>query len=162
MTGVLDRVEDVAALIAQRCGGRVNVARLHVLLFYCQAWHVVFWGSRLFSAQIQAWTSGPVVTRLMRVQGDVSVVGEEFFGGCSSRVSDKACDTVDAVLVAYGHLSPMELGEVSRSEVPWLLARARSGSVVGFASSAVIRIDDVREFYHRKFLDGVVSFGAWR
>lgn len=72
MTGVLDRVEDVAALIAQRCGGRVNVARLHVLLFYCQAWHVVFGGGRLFSAQIQAWVSGPVVTRLMRVQVESS------------------------------------------------------------------------------------------
>ena len=151
MFGV-ERVEDVAALIAQRCGGRVNVARLHVLLFYCQAWHVVFGGGRLFSAQIQAWSSGPVVTRLMCAQGDLSVVGPEFFGGCSSRLSREACDTVDAVLVGYGHLSPVELGEVSRSETPWLLARARSGSVVGFASSAVVHIEDVREFYRRKYV----------
>ncbi|ADG97122.1 hypothetical protein Srot_0640 [Segniliparus rotundus DSM 44985] len=48
-------VVDVAQHIIERLGGEVEPEKLHCLLYYCQAWHLVAHGTPLFPEQMQVW-----------------------------------------------------------------------------------------------------------
>jgi len=54
---------DVAAYILKN-GGRMSVMKLQKLVYYSQAWHLVWEDKRLFSDRIEAWANGPVVPNL--------------------------------------------------------------------------------------------------
>ncbi|MDP9903234.1 Panacea domain-containing protein [Arthrobacter bambusae] len=43
---------------------RMTTMKLQKLVYYCQAWHLVWEGHALFPEVIQAWASGPVCTAL--------------------------------------------------------------------------------------------------
>ena len=53
-------VQDVAAYIVARFG-RIDTFKLQKLLYYSQAWHLVWDGEPLFEDEIEAWAAGPVV-----------------------------------------------------------------------------------------------------
>ena len=56
------KVHDVAAYIISKMRG-VDAMKLQKLLYYSQAWSLV-WDSRpLFPSKIEAWANGPVVQR---------------------------------------------------------------------------------------------------
>ena len=42
-------------------GEPITAMRLHKLLYYCQGWHLAWYGQPLFPDQIEAWKHGPVV-----------------------------------------------------------------------------------------------------
>ena len=51
-------VSDVCDYIiyrSQNAGRRLNVLKLHKLLYYCQAWNLAFGRGRLFDGAFQAW-----------------------------------------------------------------------------------------------------------
>jgi uncharacterized phage-associated protein len=54
---------DVAAYILERCGP-MPVMKLHKLLYYCQAWSLVWDERPLFPERIEAWANGPVVPEI--------------------------------------------------------------------------------------------------
>ena len=56
----MKRAVDVAAYILEKCG-RMSTWRLQKLLYYCQAWHLVWADRPLFPERIEAWANGPVV-----------------------------------------------------------------------------------------------------
>ncbi|MCH7691617.1 MAG: DUF4065 domain-containing protein, partial [candidate division Zixibacteria bacterium] len=53
-------VFDVAKYILSKLGG-VSAMKLHKLLYYAQAWSLVWDERPLFQERIEAWVSGPVV-----------------------------------------------------------------------------------------------------
>jgi uncharacterized phage-associated protein len=46
--------------------GEIDVFKLHKLLYYAQAWHLVWEGEPLFPEQIEAWAGGPVIPELYK------------------------------------------------------------------------------------------------
>jgi uncharacterized phage-associated protein len=52
--------KDVAAYILQRLGPMTTM-KLQKLLYYCQAWSLVWDEEPLFYEAIEAWANGPVV-----------------------------------------------------------------------------------------------------
>src|SRR5665213_2316970 len=60
---LLASVDDVAAAILKRTGA-IDTFKLQKLVYYCQAWHLVWDGVPLFKARIEAWANGPVVPKL--------------------------------------------------------------------------------------------------
>ncbi|GAA3004406.1 Panacea domain-containing protein [Actinokineospora diospyrosa] len=80
-----------------------SAGRWGVLLYYCQAWHVVWEGRGLFSARIEAGGEGPVVG-----------VGRQ-----DLELSERERGVVDAVVGFYGGLTDGELASLVRSEAPW-------------------------------------------
>src|SRR5260221_11586367 len=56
-------VFDVAAYIIKKMGP-VSAMKLHKLIYYCQAWSLVWDERPLFQEKIEAWANGPVIRDL--------------------------------------------------------------------------------------------------
>jgi uncharacterized phage-associated protein len=114
-------VHDVAAYILEK-QGRMPVMKLQKLVYYCQAWSLVWDEKPLFPERIEAWANGPVVPKLYqshRGQFEVS----KWAGGHPSVLSRRERETVDAVLKFYGEKTSQWLSDLTHQEPPWLNAR---------------------------------------
>ena len=56
----MSNVHDVAAMILNEQGA-MTAMKLQKLVYYCQAWHLVWDEECLFPERIEAWANGPVV-----------------------------------------------------------------------------------------------------
>ncbi|HEX5512441.1 MAG TPA: type II toxin-antitoxin system antitoxin SocA domain-containing protein [Actinomycetales bacterium] len=136
-------VHDVAQYIVSRQGAMTTM-KLQKLAYYSQAWHLVWDGEPLFDAPIQAWMNGPVVRELyQRHRGQFHIA--QWPLGDSARLSRSERETVDAVLEAYGHLTPQQLSDLTHSERPW--QEAREGLSPTDRSERPISLDTMQEFY---------------
>ena len=79
------------------------------LLYYCQAWTLVWTGRPLFPDRIEAWQKGPVVPSVWKVQVTPDL----------GAVSDEEKAAVDAVLEFYGGMSGQSLMDLTHEEQPW-------------------------------------------
>jgi len=130
---------DVAAYIVGKAGP-VTAMKLQRLLYYCQAWSLVWDEAPLFAEPIKAWVSGPVVPEVYeRNKGLFNV--EAYDAGDASRLSETQRETVDAVLDYYGHFTAQQLNDLSRRESAWRQPGA------DLRDSPVIRLSDLVEVY---------------
>jgi len=118
-------VHDVAAHILQRYGGAMTSMKLEKLVYYSQAWSLVWDEEPLFPERIEAWVNGPVVPELYaRHKGMFKVSA---WDGNPETLDSNQQETVDVVLDFYGKRSSMELSQMTHREDPWLLARKGLG-----------------------------------
>ncbi len=112
---------DVAAyIVATR--GRTPAIKLHKLLYYSQAWSLVWDDRPLFRDRIEAWANGPVVPRVYALhRGSYYVV--KCGKGDPEKLDKDAVETVDAVVKYYGRRSSAYLSSLTHQEDPWKLAR---------------------------------------
>jgi len=96
--------------------------KLQKLVYYSQAWHLVWDGEPLFEEHIEAWANGPVVPALYRVhKGDFKI--HKWPGGKVKNLTDSQKSTIDAVWDYYGHRSGAWLRQLTHQEQPWIDAR---------------------------------------
>lgn len=139
---------DVAAYILRKCGS-LTAMKLQKLLYYSQAWHLVWEERSLFRERIEAWANGPVVRDIYRShRGQFSV--SDWPSGDASKLSPEETSTVDAVLDFYGEKSAHELSEMTHREEPW--KRARGNAEPGELSTNEITEADMFEYY-----DGLIT-----
>jgi uncharacterized phage-associated protein len=119
-------VHDVVAYILRKHRGKIVAIKLHKLLYYSQAWSLVWDDRPLFNARIEAWANGPVVPSVYRVHRGNYYVEQWPFGDRHALTSDEQ-DTVDAVLEKYGNKSSQWLSELTHREKPWRDARRGLG-----------------------------------
>jgi uncharacterized phage-associated protein len=135
----------VAAYVLRR-QGRMTAMKLQKLVYYSQAWSLVWDGRPLFGEEIEAWVNGPVVYELFKAhQGMFDLTAADLRYGNPAALDSKATDTIDAVLDYYGEKSPQWLSDLSHAETPWLEARKNLG--VGARSARVITPEVMREYY---------------
>jgi uncharacterized phage-associated protein len=53
---------DVAKYILHSVGGKMSITKLHILCYYCQAWHLAWHSVPLFPKDFRKWDRGPVCT----------------------------------------------------------------------------------------------------
>jgi len=142
-------VHDVAAYVLERLGERtpgeaVPVMKLQKLVYYSQAWSLVWDDRPLFPERIEAWANGPVVPDLYRLhRGEYSVTS--WRSGDPARLSTDERETVDAILKAYGGKTSWELSAMTHSEAPWRDARA--GLAPGERGTTEITPAAMAEYY---------------
>jgi uncharacterized phage-associated protein len=112
---------DVAAYII-RSRGKLDAMKLQKLVYYCQAWSLVWLNQPLFSSRVEAWRDGPVVPDLFRVHRGRFFV-DSIPGGAAERVGSVERDIIDSVLGFYGDRSAEWLSERTHAEAPWRDAR---------------------------------------
>lgn len=118
---VSNSVHDVAAYILKK-QGEMSAMKLQKLVYYSQAWSLVWDEKPLFKAEIQAWANGPVVRALYdKHRGQFSV--KTWPAGDHSKLTGESRKTVDSVLSFYGDKSGYWLSELTHKERPWLDAR---------------------------------------
>lgn len=118
-------VHDVAAYIIKKCGP-MTAMKLEKLVYYAQAWSLVWDEKPLFSAKIEAWANGPVIPQLYRLhRGKFKV--SSWSEGNARALTPEQQETVDAVCDFYGNRSSQWLSDLTHEERPWLEARRGLG-----------------------------------
>lgn len=117
-------VYDVALYILNRCGPMPAV-KLQKLVYYCQAWSLVWDGEELYHERIEAWANGPVVPALYqkhrrRYKVEASLLAKY---GDVNNLSVEQKETIEAVLSTYSGISPYGLSQLTHNEKPWIDAR---------------------------------------
>lgn len=136
-------VFDVADFILQKAGP-MTAMKLQKLVYYCQAWSLVWDEQKLFPERIEAWANGPVVPSLFAAhRGEFQVSSEP--QGDGSNLDQTQRETISAVLEAYGEKSAPWLSDLTHREAPW--REARAGIPEGVRSNAEITPAAMAEYY---------------
>lgn len=120
--------------------------KLQKLLYYSNAWHLVWAGKPLFNEQIQAWANGPVVASLYGYhRGKYMVSDSDFYEGDATKLTEAEITTVSSVLTSYGAFSAAQLSALTHAEDPW--KNARLGTPEGLRSNSRISDDALTAYY---------------
>ena len=136
-------VHDLAAYIL-KAKGPLTSWKLQKLVYYSQAWSLVWDEAPLFNARIEAWANGPVVRALYaKHRGKFNI--SSWPDGNPSVFTETQEETIDAVLSYYGDKSSQWLSDLTHQEQPW--REARHGLSPGDRSNRVITRDAMAEYY---------------
>lgn len=138
------RAVDVADYILSRLGP-MSAMKLQKLVYYSQAWALVWTENALFQEEIQAWANGPVVYELYCIHRGQFRVEPGLFKGDPSRLSSDQKDVIDRVLNFYGSRDPQWLSNLTHMEAPW--QRARTNLEHGQPCSEIITKESMLEYY---------------
>ena len=116
-------VFDVADYILKG-SGEMPAMKLQKLVYYSQAWSLVWDEAPLFQEGIEAWANGPVVRALYARHRQNYFANRTQFedGNCDALTQDQR-ETIDAVLHYYGDKSSQWLSDLTHMEDPWMDAR---------------------------------------
>ncbi|MCY4596724.1 MAG: DUF4065 domain-containing protein [Bryobacterales bacterium] len=136
-------VFDVAAYILER-QGPMTTWKLQKLVYYCQAWSLVWDDDVIFPQEIEAWANGPVVRELYRAhRGTYRIACLR--KGSPETLTGTQRETVDAVPTFYGNKSPQWLSDLTHMEAPW--QSARRGIPDGERGNQIIPKESLAEYY---------------
>ncbi|HSX03292.1 MAG TPA: type II toxin-antitoxin system antitoxin SocA domain-containing protein [Rhabdochlamydiaceae bacterium] len=139
-------VFDVAAYILskQPKSHPITAWKLQKLVYYCQAWSLVWEEQPLFKEKIIAWANGPVVKELYSLLKGLFFV-KKLGKGSISNLSSIQKRTIDNVLNAYGDKTAQWLSDLTHMEDPWI--KAREGLKPGERGNVVIMLSTMHEYY---------------
>lgn len=135
---------DVAAYILQKQGS-MSTWKLQKLVYYAQAWSLVWDERPLFDERIEAWANGPVVPTLYQAHRGRFTMSEGDIDGDADALDQDARETVDAIIDFYGQKTGRWLSELTHQEPPWL--EAREGLRPGQRGQRPISIDAMADYY---------------
>lgn len=138
---------DIAAYILRK-KGEMTAMKLQKLVYYSQAWSLVWDEEPMFREPIQAWVNGPVIPSLYRLHKGKFKVGE-WPEGDPGKLTARQRETVDAVLDYYGSRPSQWLSDLTHREAPWL--EARKGLAPGDASRREITHAALAEYYSNPY-----------
>ena len=136
---------DVAAYIIANQGD-MPAMKLQKLVYYSQAWSLVWDDKPLFRDRIEAWANGPVVRSLykfLRGQYMVTTIPD----GHPELLDDTQRETIDAILEFYGNKSSQWLSDLTHMESPWKEARVKAGLTDGERGRVIISEASMAEYY---------------
>jgi len=135
---------DVAKYILTQ-HGEMTAMKLQKLVYYSQAWSLVWDERPMFSEKIKAWANGPVVGELYHAHKGRFLVKAQHVTGNPSALDAKAIATINAVLKFYGGKTAQWLSDLTHSERPWV--EAREGLKPGESGGSVITHAAMAEYY---------------
>lgn len=137
-------VLDVAAYILQK-QGPMTAMKLQKLVYYAQAWHMVWEEEPLFTNRIEAWANGPVCPTLYHQHKGKFRLTRADIDGDARKLSADERESITAVLKAYGKKSAHWLSELTHKEPPWV--DARKGLGPGERGGREIMRSNMAEYY---------------
>jgi uncharacterized phage-associated protein len=136
-------VHDIAAYILQQAG-EMTAMKLQKLVYYAQAWSLVWDERSLFDERVEAWANGPVVPALYeKHRGRFQLA--DWPDGDSSALSALERETVDAVIDYYASHPSQALSDLTHREQPW--REARRGLAPGERGNHEITLAAMDEYY---------------
>ncbi|WP_230118796.1 type II toxin-antitoxin system antitoxin SocA domain-containing protein [Arthrobacter sp. Bi83] len=128
----------------------MSAMKLQKLVYYSQAWHLVWEERPLFSERIEAWANGPVSPDLYAKHRRQFMVSDWSQWGNSDNLDAGEKASIDNVLGFYGERPAHELSELTHREDPW--RNARGDLPAGANCRTEISHVDIHEYY-----DGLVG-----
>lgn len=114
--------KDVAQYILEKMGP-ISAIKLQKLVYYSQAWSLVWDAKPIFKDRIEAWANGPVAPDLFYAHQGQFIVTPTPPIGDSNTLDEDARETIDVIIRDYGGESPQWLVELTHLEEPWKNAR---------------------------------------
>lgn len=139
----MSNIFDIAAYTLEK-KGTITTWKLQKLVYYSQAWSLVWDDKPLFEDPIEAWANGPVVRDLYeshRGQFRIAKIPE----GNAQVLTDDEKATINAVLDYYGDKTSQYLSDLTHMEDPWI--NAREGIPENERSDRVISLESMAEYY---------------
>src|SRR5271170_5222133 len=124
--------------------GRMTTWKLQKLVYYSQAWSLVWDQRPLFSERIEAWANGPVCPDLYAQHRGLFTV-EKLSIGDPDALDKDGRETVDGVLDYYGDKHPQWLSDLTHAEAPW--KDARGDLPPGVLCQREITLDSMAAYY---------------
>ncbi len=138
---------DVASYILASAG-EMTAMKLQKLVYYAQAWSLVWLEKPLFEERIEAWSGGPVVPVLyQRHRGQFKVDHTMFSDGDPDRLNPEDQAAIRTVIEFYGKHTAQWLSDLTHLEQPWINARERAHAAPGDACHEEITQADMAEYY---------------
>jgi uncharacterized phage-associated protein len=129
--------------------------KLQKLLYYIQAWHLVYFNDKLFNEIPEAWVHGPVFPSVYGSYKKFKAKPIIFDKGISREdlvcllesfeLTDNQKEYIEAVINTYGRKSALELEILSHKEKPWV--EARRGLTDFDLCSNPINLDTMKSYY---------------
>lgn len=140
-------VFDVASYVLSKLSGKsCTTMKLHKLLYYCQAWSMVWVEKPIFSERIEAWSNGPVIKELFYFhKGSYSIHYNDITNGNEKLLSEAQKGVIDDVIKFYGDKDPQWLIDLTHSEDPWVAAR--KGLSSNERGNREITLDSMQLYY---------------
>lgn len=141
--------------IANENKKNITNKKLQKLLYYAQAWYLVFYNKTLFKDRIEAWVHGPAIRSVYRhfksfgyqpIQKDVR---EDIFQ--NGLLSKNEKDLLDEIWNIYGKHDAFYLERLTHNEDPWI--EAREGIESCESSSIEITVDSMKTYYNKLLED---------
>jgi len=109
--------------------GWVDSVKLQKLVYYCEAWHLAWFGSPLTDEEFEAWINGPVAPTLYRANRYEKNDHRSTClpGADPARVPAESREALRSVLRHYSSKSSAELIDQTHQELPWIKAREGTG-----------------------------------
>ncbi|TMV55254.1 DUF4065 domain-containing protein [Thioclava sp. BHET1] len=136
-------VFDVSAYILKKAG-RMTAMKLQKLVYYAQAWSLVWDEVPLFQERVEAWANGPVVPELFAAHRGEFIIEKESRGKAGNLTRYER-ETIDAVLKTYGDQTAAWLSDLTHREEPW--RHARRGVADGVRSNVEITHGAMADYY---------------
>lgn len=134
---------DVAAYVIRKLG-RVDAIKLQKLVYYSQAYSLVWDKRPLFHEEIEAWVNGPVTRQVW----DLNKSSALMLRGCPDSLDATARKTVDAIIEHYSGWTARELSDNTHAELPW--RQARQGFAPTERCSVTITHQSMYDYYKNK------------
>ena len=128
--------------------GLVRAEKLQKLVYYCQAWSMVWAEEPLFSSEVQAWVKGPVAPDLYKLHEHKFEV--RTVGGVVANLTDRQREIIDAVLSYYGGRTSEWLIDLTHSEKPWIAARGDLPPEAHGTTENVITPEAMADYYENQ------------
>src|ERR1700749_4083200 len=93
-------VVDLAEYILEK-KGIMTTMQLHKLIYFIQAWHLVFEGCQLFDEEIHAWGKGPVVPFLYSLHKDRISLSCGFLNGNSNNIPNDSMFAIEYAIDSF-------------------------------------------------------------
>jgi len=138
------KVFNIAKYILEKQGD-MTAMKLQKLVYYTQAWHVVWEETPLFDDEIEAWINGPVVPALYDLHRGKFIISVNDIPNVDDELSSLEKENIDKVLEFYGDKSSQWLSDLTHSEEPWM--QAREGLAPYQRGNQVISIRSMAEYY---------------
>lgn len=145
MKNALDVARYFLCRIDREAGDTISHLKLQKLVYYAQAWSLVFRNQPFFAEDIEAWVSGPVVRNIWdeyKVYQDRDIPSPSDF---DTEFTEDELEVMEEVWHTYGELSAKHLRDLVYAEKPWL--NARHGLDLAAQSTNVISHDDMKSYY---------------
>ena len=139
-------VFDVAQYVLSRLEEPCTTMKLHKLLYYCQAWYLVWEDKPLFKEDIEAWANGPVIRALFNFhQGMYWATPDQLTLGNPSKLNDVQREDIDNILAFYGNKTSQWLIDQTHVEAPW--RNARKGLLPNERGNRIIPLEAMSDYY---------------
>ena len=145
MKSAVDIARYFLCRVDREAGDTISPLKLQKLVYYAQAWSLVFRNEPLFFQDIEAWVYGPAIRDVWHEYKPYHYRDIPPPEELEIKFAKDEVEVLEEVWDTYGELSARHLKELTHSETPWL--NARKDLEPAQPSNNIISHSDMKAFY---------------